>query len=314
MSGSRVGRAWSCTVRLAVEDERALPEAWHDLRTLLDRVDTVASRFRADSALSVANHRAGRLTPIPRLLVDLVDAALDAAEQTGGAVDPTLGLALCRAGYDRDIAAVPTDGAVIQNNDAAGPGRWAAVRLNREFGLLTVPPGTALDLGATAKSWTADHAAHALAARYGTGVMVELGGDLGTAGGAADGWCIQVAEREGGDGQLVLVRNGGLATSSTIVRTWRRGGQLMHHILDPRTGRPADGPWRTVSVAAPCALAANVASTAAIVMGGSATAWLEARGLAARLVHRDGSVTATDGWPVDREWSAGSAAAVGARS
>jgi thiamine biosynthesis lipoprotein len=172
------------------------------------------------------------------------------------------------------------------------------VRLHREAGLLTVPVGTALDLGATAKAWTADRAAHQLATRYDTAVLVELGGDLAVAGARPDGWCIRVAEREGEDGQLVLVRSGGLATSTTTVRTWRHEGRDVHHLVDPRTGRPTDGPWRTATVAAPTALAANVASTAAIVEGTDAPAGLAAQGLAARLMARDGAVTTTAGWPV----------------
>jgi thiamine biosynthesis lipoprotein len=295
-----VGSAWSCTVRLVVDDERSLPHAAKDLMALLARIDVVASRFRPDSALSIANKQAGRPTPVPKLLVDLVDAALDAAAQTAGAVDPTLGLAMQRTGYDRDIRTVPVDARTAATpGDSPTPGAWRRVRLHREAGLLTVPLGGALDLGATAKAWTADHAAQALAARYDTAVLVELGGDLAVAGNRPGGWCVQVAEREGGPGQLVLVRHGGLATSTTTVRTWRRGGIAQHHILDPVTGRPADGPWRTASVAAPCALAANVASTAAIVLGDGALDWLGARNLPARLVSRDGAVVTTPGWPDD---------------
>ncbi len=295
-SATYVGSAWSCTIRLVVDDERVLRPATQDLTALLARVDAAASRFRADSALSIANRRAGRPTPVPKLLVDLVAAALDAAVQTGGVVDPTLGLAMHRIGYDRDIRDVASDGAGVAIGSPL-PDAWRAVRLHREAGLLTVPPGTALDLGATAKAWTADYAAHALATRYSTGVLVELGGDLAVAGDRPDGWCIQVAERKGGDGQLVLVRHGGLATSTTTVRTWRRGAQPMHHIVDPLTGLPADGPWRTASVAAPSALAANVASTAAIARGADALESLTQRGLAARLVARDGTVATTPGWP-----------------
>jgi thiamine biosynthesis lipoprotein len=300
-----VGSAWSCTVRLVVDDERVLRPATEDLTGLLARVDEAASRFRADSALSIANRRAGRPTPVPKLLVDLIGAALDAAEQSSGAVDPTLGLVIEHIGYPaqgfgargarRGSAGVAD--APVATRPAPGPGAWRAVRLHREAGLLTVPPGTALDLGATAKAWTADHAARTLATRYGTAVLVELGGDLAVGGDRPDGWCVNVAEREGSDGQLVLLRHGGLTTSTTTVRTWRRGGRTMHHIVDPRTGLPADGPWRTVSVAAPSALAANVAGTAAIVRGADAVEWLAGRGLAARLVRRDGSVTTTPGWP-----------------
>jgi thiamine biosynthesis lipoprotein len=298
MSATFTTRAWSCTVRLVVDDPRILKPAAADLVALLDRIDLVASRFRADSALSKANANAGRPTAIPRLLVDLVDVALQAAAQTDGAVDPTVGRALCALGYDRDIAAVPTHGEAV----AAIPARrtWRDVQLDHGAGLLTVPAGSALDLGATAKAYVADHAAAALHARYGTAVMVELGGDIAVAGHRPDGWCIRVAEREGDAGQLLVLRHSGLVTSTTTVRQWRRGGETQHHIVDPRTGRSVDGPWRTVSVAAPRALAANVASTAAIVLGEDALAWLHERNIAARLVGKDGSITTTADWPTVR--------------
>ncbi len=155
----------------------------------------------------------------------------------------------------------------------------------------------ALDLGATAKAYTADLAARTLHRRHNTAVLVEIGGDLAVAGHRPDGWCIKVAEAEASDGQLVLVRGGGLATSTTTVRAWTRAGRAVHHIVDPRTGLPADGPWRTASVAAPSAFDANVASTAAIVLGERAVDWLEQHRLAARLVDRAGSVHTTAGWP-----------------
>ncbi|MCU1656466.1 MAG: thiamine biosynthesis protein [Pseudonocardiales bacterium] len=282
-------------MRLVVDDARTLSPAAADLATLLERVDAIASRFRPDSTLSLANDRAGRPTAVPRLLADLVAAALDAAAQTGGAVDPTVGLAMHRNGYDRDLSAIVLDGPA-PGTPTAAPG-WHRVRLHREAGLLTVPIGSALDLGATAKAYVADLAARTLSRRYDTAVLVELGGDVAVAGNRPDGWCLEVAERQGAEGQLVLVRGGGLTTSTTTIRRWRRGGQTMHHIVDPRTGQPIDGPWRTASVYAPSALAANTASTAAIVLGDRALDWLTTRGLAARLVAQDGSVVTTGDWP-----------------
>jgi thiamine biosynthesis lipoprotein len=96
---------------------------------------------------------------------------------------------------------------------------------------------------------------------------------------------------------VVAVSDGGLATSSTAARRWRRGGAVLHHILDPRSGLPAPPVWRTVSVAAATALDANIASTAAIIRGLAAPAWLSGLGLAARLVTVGGAVITTGGWP-----------------
>jgi FAD:protein FMN transferase len=95
----------------------------------------------------------------------------------------------------------------------------------------------------------------------------------------------------------VRLRRGGLATSSIACRQWRRAGRALHHILDPRTGLPAAGPWRTVSVAAATCAEANAASTAAIITGADASCWLQAAGLPARLMRHDGSVVRTGGWP-----------------
>jgi thiamine biosynthesis lipoprotein len=97
------------------------------------------------------------------------------------------------------------------------------------------------------------------------------------------------------------MHGGGLATSSTAVRRWRRGGTSYHHLLDPRTGRPAEPVWRTVTVTAASCVDANTASTAAIVRGRRAPGWLDALGLPARLVDASGAVRRVAGWPADRE-------------
>jgi thiamine biosynthesis lipoprotein len=98
-------------------------------------------------------------------------------------------------------------------------------------------------------------------------------------------------------GRLIRLAAGGLATSSIRCRQWRRGGRTLHHIMDPRTGLPASGPWRMASVAAANCAEANAAATAAIVAGEQATDWLTAQGLPARLVAHDGSVRLLGGWP-----------------
>ena len=191
-------------MRLVVATTAALRPAVQDLEALLARVDAAASRFRPDSALSRANARAGRPVPIPRLLVDLVDAALDAAAATAPGRSTPHSASRCSASVTTATslpsAATPAPPAPRRRvhgraaADRTGVDRpgWRAVRLHREAGLLTVPRGTALDLGATAKAWTADHAASTLAARYGTAVLVELGGDLAVAGdtpaAGASGW------------------------------------------------------------------------------------------------------------------------------
>ena len=286
---------WSCAVRLVVTDPDALIPAATDLRALMGRVDAASSRFRPDSELARANAQPGHPLVVSRTLVDLVATALDEAAWSGGAVDPTLGLDLVHLGYDRDIVLVQ-DSATPVGPRPGTRRRWTDVHLDGRTGVLMVPTGCALDLGASAKAQTADWAATDLHARYGCDVLVEIGGDLAVAG-AKDDWQILVAERAGSAGQQVTLGAGGLATSTTTIRRWQRAGHEISHILDPATGSPANGPWRTVTVAAPTATRANTCSTGAIVLGAGAIDWLTDARVAARLVDREGAVVTTGGWP-----------------
>ncbi len=301
-------QALGTTARVAVWPAPALRAAIGAVDRELDRLDLAASRFRADSELSRIHQAAGADGPVQvsASLAEAVRVALGAARWTGGLVDPTVGGAVIGLGYDRDFAELGSgrrDDVAYQRADVPG---WQQVSLRGT--LLHVPAGVLLDLGATAKGLGADWAA-AVAYQSGAarGVLVSLGGDMAAAGESpAGGWPVLVADdhRQTGPSsapssptQLVRLAGGGLATSSILGRRWVRSGQLLHHIVDPRTGMPADGPWRTASVAAATCATANAASTAAIISGADAPGWLAGHGLAARLVGHDGSVTLTGGWP-----------------
>jgi thiamine biosynthesis lipoprotein len=164
-----------------------------------------------------------------------------------------------------------------------------------------IPAGTALDLGATGKAFAADLVAATLAGELTSSAMVSVGGDLAVSRADGTAWPVAVSERRGGPAVTVLVTSGGLATSSTRVRRWTRAGASYHHLIDPRTGLPADVAWRTATCVGTTAVAANTASTAAIVLGADAPAWLEAHDVTARLVAADGAVRRTAGWPAPRE-------------
>ena len=288
-----------CVVLVA--DPTRLTAAVDEVRAELDEVDLACSRFRPDSELELVNNNAGTATHVGPLLIDAVLVALRAAELTDGDVDPTIGEAMRVLGYDRDFGHVPKGGEAIATLVRV-PG-WQQIEADRQKGTVLVPSGVRLDLGATAKALAADRAATRAAAVAGCGVLVSLGGDLAVAGSPPPrGWAVRVTDDHAAatdaDGQTVLVQSGGLATSSTTVRRWARGGEELHHIVDPRTGRPADEVWRTVSVAAASCVDANIASTAAIIRGESAPAWLESLGLPARLVLAEGSVVRVGGWPL----------------
>jgi thiamine biosynthesis lipoprotein len=295
-------------------DSDRLADAVAAVDRIVDAFDRGCSRFRDDSDLAALNRAGGRTVAAGPILLDAVAAAVRAAELTDGDVDPSLGEALIALGYDRDFdlgldgRGADAEGGAVEATAserrvafAAVPG-WRTIRLDRRAGTIGLAPGVALDLGATAKALACDRAAAAAGGATGDGVLVSLGGDIATAGAApAGGWRVRVTDDHRGGveapGQWITIFSGGLATSSTTARRWHRGGETVHHLLDPRSRQPARSGWRTVSVAAASCLDANIASTAAIVRGGRAVGWLRELGLAARLVGEDGRAVHVAGWP-----------------
>jgi thiamine biosynthesis lipoprotein len=290
---------WGTTASVLTTAPDRLSVAVDAVRGQLASFDVACSRFRTDSEIERVNGSTGRWVEVMPLLIDAVEVAMRAAALTDGDVDPTVGEALIVLGYDRDFAAVLPSGPST-GGDRPAPG-WRLIETDRTNSRIRVPPGVRLDLGATAKALAADRAAAAAAEVGGCGVLVSLGGDVAVAGsGPAEGWIIGLADShldEPEPGQSVRIGDGGLATSSTTVRRWSRGGRTVHHVIDPSTGRPAREVWRTVTVAAATCVDANTASTAAIVRGEVAIDWLASLGLPARLVRADGRIIRTPTWP-----------------
>ncbi|HKW69185.1 MAG TPA: FAD:protein FMN transferase [Candidatus Dormibacteraeota bacterium] len=306
MTASVVGIADSSAFGGSLRVVVTRPEALAAARAAVDKVvaemDIAASRFRDDSELSRLNASQDRVTKISPLLAEAIAAALRGAELSDGAVDPTIGAAIRVAGYDSDFASVAMHGGPLRLIAHRVPG-WRVIRLSAGSRTVLLPRGVELDLGATAKALTADLAARAALEAAGGGALVSLGGDIAVAGDAPDGgWRIQASEDSAAPlsdrDETISITSGGVATSGTTVRRWRRGGAVLHHIIDPTTGLPVQTCWRIATVIAGSAVDANIASTAAIVMGEAAAPWLAENHLAARLVHRDGSVRRLAGWPL----------------
>ncbi len=283
---------------------RTAPDAVEDATALaadvLHEVDLACSRFRDDSDLMRANRGAGTPVEVSPVLLGAVRVALEAAAETDGLVDPLLGDLLSAAGYDRTFALVPADDPTPAALPVRG-GSWNQVELTETT--VTVPRGAALDLGATGKAFAADLVALSIADALDVPALVGVGGDLRVAAPddtARDHLVVVGHSRAdldaGGPSTRVHLGSGGLATSSVSARRWRRGGRQWHHLVDPRTGLPTQGPLRTVTALGRTAAAANAATTASIVLGDAAHAWLVERRVAARLVGHDGSVTHTPAW------------------
>ena len=236
------------------------------------------SRFVRDSELNRVNAGAGRPVQVSQEFATMLRTALDAAAESDGLVDPTLGAALVAAGYDADLALLEDDGCL----PTAGPvGRWRGVRLIGRR--LFAPAGVELDLNGVVKGATVDDAVALLGGRS----WVSAGGDLATIGG------VVVSLPQQG---TVLLQRGALATSGTDRRSWTRGGRLQHHLIDPRTGTPARSPWLYVTACAATCAGADVAAKAGFLHGESGPQWLDARGIPGRFVTAAGTIRVNESW------------------
>jgi FAD:protein FMN transferase len=231
-------RAMGTTITLigpVDSDPEAFAEAARDTEAIFEDQEQRFSRFRSDSELSKVNASAGGRIKVSADLAEVTRLALDAAARTGGLFDPTTLPALLAAGYDRDIDDVRREPRILPLADAPPCGRHAEVALEGQH--LHLPEGVALDFGGIAKGWTADRAAE-----HAVGLLpwasVNAGGDVRVAGLLpAEGLKIGVEDPAGSDHVLeVALRSGALATSSVIKRSWGPG---LHHLIDPRTARPA---------------------------------------------------------------------------
>ena len=266
-TGTACWQALGTYVHVQTGDDRDLAAACRIAEDVLAEVDRTCSRFRDDTDL----------------------------------VDPCLGRTMSLICYDADLHVVrrrrthPVPAVVPSTRD-----RWREIRTD-PAGALRVPEGCTLDLGATAKAWASDLLAASIVEELDCHALISLGGDVRVEGPSdvpGPAWTVRVTEQPGDPGgEIVPLAGGGVATSSTLARRWRTGTATAHHVVDPRTGRPTDEHWRTVTAYGATCAAANTASTAALVLGPEAVPWLDRHSVAARLVSRDGQVTTTGPWP-----------------
>jgi FAD:protein FMN transferase len=265
----RTFRAMGTEIELIVEADDAgaqLDAAEREFH----RLEALLSRFRDDSELSRLN-RDGSIDAGPDLL-RVVELSLAARERSNGCFDATVHDAVIAAGYDRSFEHVAADSP--RSARAARCGGDVRIVGNR----VELGTGVHLDLGGIGKGYAAERAAELL----GTAgpCLVNAGGDIATRGGA---WPVGV-ETAAGTTTLEL-RGAALATSGRDRRRWRRNGRELHHIIDPRTGEPAESDLVRVTVVAGDAVEAEVAAKVLFLSGASAAARTD---LPAVLVTEDG--------------------------
>jgi thiamine biosynthesis lipoprotein len=291
----------TATVVVQEPDEADLAEC--TLARALEEIDLACSRFRADSELAMLHAEAGRPVQVSSLLFEALEVACRVAARTGGAVDPTVGNAICALGYDADLDEVQARPPQPPRALGAVPGYWH-VQLNSRTREVRIPRGVRLDLGSTAKALAADRAATRIAHAVNDGVLVSLGGDVAVVGPPpSDGWAVGIAHESSAPpeevDQVVAIRRGGLASSAAGARTWKTGSREVHHIVDPRTGNCVESYWSLVSATGPSCVEANLVTTASLVWGADALETLCRFEQSVRLVRFDGKVFTVNGWPLE---------------
>lgn len=265
-------RAMNSDIVLAAEgDEHALGEGFKRARAFIHASEARFTRFYETSELAALNRSAGEWLVVSSGLYQLVHSASEYVDETGGLFDPSILDALEHAGYDKSIDEIRRTGASAQGKPGEMPRADVhAIEFNPDLRGIKLPRGLRLDLGGIAKGWIAERAAHILA-EFSTASAVSAGGDMYMTGLPQNEPCWEVALEDPRDASRVLtvlrLGPGAVATSSITKRRWQQGSQVMHHLIDPRTGQPANTDWLSVTVIAPHTSEAEVFAKALLIAG-----------------------------------------------
>ncbi len=268
------------------------------VRDLFSEWEQTLSRFLPESELSQLNQQAGTPVAVSDLLYDVLATALTAARATEGVYDPALLDQLVQLGYDRtfdDLPAVRFD-PIIPGEPG---GRWRGIKVDPIRRHMTLPPGIKLDFGGIAKGMAVDAALESLSQNGVSQALVNAGGDLSVLGLPPDGeqWMVAVPGQK--QFWTIPLHHGAIATSGIAHRHWWQGNTLRHHILDPRTGLPAQSDLWSVTVVADRCEQAEVAAKVAFILGsGPGADFLHRHRIAGLLIHEAGTWETVEPWPI----------------
>ena len=288
-------RAMGCRMLAMVESR--LPEAPDLLAQVpnwFEEWEQSLSRFRTGSELNLLNRSAGWPVQVSQTLWDVFQAAVEAEQASNGLVRETVLDALIAAGYDRSFDLLPLERASAPVNEWNSVGSLAEVSIDENSRTICLPADMGLDFGGVAKGWAAHQASKRLA---GCGAaLVSAGGDVAISAEQSNGelWPVAIENpfKKGDYLDTLMVGACGVATSGTDYRRWKQGGRWSHHIIDPRTGQPAQTDVVTATIVAPTAMQAEMAAKVTLISGSEyGLKWIEAQPqLAAMLVLETGDI------------------------
>ena len=274
-------KAMGCRmVALVDSPSESRPALLDQLPAWFETWEQCLSRFRPTSELNLVNNSTGWPVQVSETFWQVLQAALLAERNSAGLVTPAVLRALVSAGYDQSFADLPREQESGPANAWLSAGRLAEVSMDEATHSICLPTDMQLDFGGVAKGWAADQAARRLASAG--PAIVSAGGDVAISGTQRDGSPWEVGVDDPFDAQacveVLMVGKGGVASSGTDYRRWKQGGRWMHHIIDPRSGLPAQSDVLTATVIAPDALQAEMAAKVALISGSrGGMDWLEER-------------------------------------
>ena len=275
------------------EDAQA---ALQEAEECIQQVEGLWSVTDEDSEIYQANHSGGQPVTVSEETAEIISFALEMAQRTGGALDPTIYPVLTAWGFTTDSKQVPSQQQIAQLLEQVGYDR---IQLNGSE--LTVPDGMELDLGAVGKGYTADLVTEILRRHGVSSALISLGGNIQAIGSRPDGsdWRLGIrAPWESGNLGVLTVSDAAVVTSGGYENYFDdEQGNIYWHILDPSTGYPADSGLQSVTIVGREGKMCDALSTALFVMGAQSAEqyWRENGGFEMLLVTDSGEILITEG-------------------
>lgn len=275
------------------EDAQA---ALQEAEECIQQVEGLWSVTDEDSEIYQANHSGGQPVTVSEETAQIISFALEMAQRTGGALDPTIYPVLTAWGFTTDSKQVPSQQRITRLLEQVGYDR---IRLNGTE--LTVPDGMELDLGAVGKGYTADLVTEILRRHGVSSALISLGGNIQAIGSRPDGsdWRLGIrAPWESGNLGVLTVSDAAVVTSGGYENYFDdEQGNIYWHILDPSTGYPADSGLQSVTIVGREGKMCDALSTALFVMGAQSAEqyWRENGGFEMLLVTDSGEILITEG-------------------
>lgn len=272
----------------------------------LDAIDTSKEQIQSmellwsvteeESEVYRANHSEGKSVEVSQETAQLISFALEMAEKTDGALDPTIYPVLSTWGFTTDNKHVPTEAELHSLLPAVD---YKQIRL--QDNLLTVPNGMELDLGAVGKGYAADLVANILR-EYGVeSAILSLGGNIHTIGSRPDGSDWRIGIRAPWEEEylgVLEISDAAVVTSGGYENYFEdESGNIYWHILDPATGYPANSGLQAATIISTEGRMCDALSTALFVMGAEQAElyWREYGGFDMLLVTDDNEILVTEG-------------------